>query len=90
MITVSFHSNQVQSDLRAYFYLFVFQTFKNSIEKDQHMGIAHFQLARTYYQQQKFDAALQSLEKARTCLRGNKFIDYKQLGLQYKLHECEV
>ncbi|XP_022109797.1 proline-rich protein 12-like isoform X2 [Acanthaster planci] len=66
------------------------QTFKKSIEKDQHMGIAHFQLAQTFFQQQNYDAALQSLEKARTCLRGNKFIDYKQLGLQYKLHECEI
>ncbi|XP_038045651.1 uncharacterized protein LOC119720162 isoform X2 [Patiria miniata] len=66
------------------------QTLKKSTEKDQHMGIAHFQLAQTYYQQHNYDAALHSLEKARTCLRGNKFIDYKQLGLQYKLHECEI
>ena len=30
-----------------------------------------------------FDTALRTL-------RGNRLIDYKQLGLQYKLYSCEV
>ena len=60
------------------------------VEKDPHMGIGYFQLAQTYYQQQNYDKAFKSLEKARACLRGNNFIDYKQLGLLYKLYECEV
>ena len=29
-------------------------------------------------------------EKAVTSLRGNKFIDYKQLGMPFRLYECEV
>lgn len=34
--------------------------------------------------------ALIDLDKALKNLRGNLLIDYKQLGLQYKLYSCEV
>ena len=34
--------------------------------------------------------ALKDFELALTNLRGNLLIDYKQLGLQYKLYSCEV
>ncbi|XP_033643066.1 histone-lysine N-methyltransferase 2D-like isoform X2 [Asterias rubens] len=66
------------------------QSFKRCVEKDPHMGIGHFQLAQTHYRQKNYKDAFNSLEKARSCLRGNKFIDYKQLGLAYKLYECEI
>lgn len=38
----------------------------------------------------RYDSALTDFDKAQTNLRGNPFIDYKQLGLQYKLYACEV
>jgi hypothetical protein len=34
--------------------------------------------------------ALKDLDCALKNLRGNQLIDYKQLGLQYKLYSCEV
>lgn len=34
--------------------------------------------------------ALKDLDTALKTLRGNQLIDYKQLGLQYKLYSCEV
>ena len=37
-----------------------------------------------------YDAALEDFETALRNLRGNLLIDYKQLGLQYKLYSCEV
>lgn len=33
---------------------------------------------------------LKDLDAALKNLRGNQLIDYKQLGLQYKLYSCEV
>ena len=38
----------------------------------------------------RFVDALKDFESALTTLRGNLLIDYKQLGLQYKLYSCEV
>ena len=38
----------------------------------------------------RFVDALKDFELALTTLRGNLLIDYKQLGLQYKLYSCEV
>ena len=37
-----------------------------------------------------YSEALDDLDSAIKNLRGNLFIDYKQLGLQYKLYSCEV
>ena len=37
-----------------------------------------------------YEDALADFELAEKNLRGNVLIDYKQLGLQYKLYSCEV
>lgn len=37
-----------------------------------------------------YEDALSDFELAEKNLRGNVLIDYKQLGLQYKLYSCEV
>ena len=33
---------------------------------------------------------MDSLIKSLELLRGNRFVDYKQLGLNYQLYSCEV
>jgi neutrophil factor 2 len=37
-----------------------------------------------------YDLAIKDLKEALTQLRGNQLIDYKILGLQFKLFACEV
>lgn len=37
-----------------------------------------------------YQEALKDLDASLKNLRGNLLIDYKQLGLQYKLYSCEV
>ena len=59
-------------------------------EKDPHMALAHFQLGMVNYHLHRYNESRGSYDKARTCLRGNKFIDYRQLGFIHKLYECEV
>ncbi|XP_072015996.1 uncharacterized protein [Amphiura filiformis] len=66
------------------------QALKSCTEKDPHMAIGHFQLGLCYYRQGKYADSKAAYEKAIKCLRGNKFIDYKQLGMVYKLYDCEV
>ena len=38
----------------------------------------------------RYDLAIRDLKEALTQLRGNQLIDYKILGLQFKLFACEV
>jgi len=38
----------------------------------------------------RYDDAMSDFDTALKNLRGNLLIDYKQLGLQYKLYSCEV
>uniref|UniRef100_A0A8C0M965 Neutrophil cytosol factor 2 n=1 Tax=Canis lupus familiaris TaxID=9615 RepID=A0A8C0M965_CANLF len=65
------------------------KAFTRSINKDKHLAVAYFQRGMLYYHMEKYDAAIKDLKEALTQLRGNQLIDYKILGLQFKLFACE-
>nr|XP_020025202.1 neutrophil cytosol factor 2 isoform X2 [Castor canadensis] len=66
------------------------QAFTQSINRDKHLAVAYFQRGMLYYRMEKYDLAIKDLKEALTQLRGNQLIDYKILGLQFKLFACEV
>ncbi|XP_004275261.1 neutrophil cytosol factor 2 isoform X1 [Orcinus orca] len=66
------------------------KAFTESINRDKHLAVAYFQRGMLYYQMEKYDSALKDLKEALTQLRGNQLIDYKILGLPFKLFACEV
>uniref|UniRef100_A0A8C7B949 Neutrophil cytosol factor 2 n=1 Tax=Neovison vison TaxID=452646 RepID=A0A8C7B949_NEOVI len=66
------------------------KAFTKSINRDKHLAVAYFQRGMLYYHMEKYDAAIKDLKEALTQLRGNQLIDYKILGLQFKLFACEV
>uniref|UniRef100_A0A8C5L440 Neutrophil cytosol factor 2 n=1 Tax=Jaculus jaculus TaxID=51337 RepID=A0A8C5L440_JACJA len=66
------------------------QAFTKSINRDKHLAVAYFQRGMLYYRMEKYDLAIKDLKEALTQLRGNQLIDYKILGLQFKLFACEV
>ncbi|MBN3270434.1 NCF2 factor, partial [Polyodon spathula] len=66
------------------------KAFDNSICKDKHLAVAFFQRGITFYKKQKYEEALRDFQKTFHELRGNQLIDYKLLGLWYKLYACEV
>ncbi|KAI5939756.1 Neutrophil cytosol factor 2 [Manis javanica] len=66
------------------------KAFTKSINRDKHLAVAYFQRGMLYYRMEKYDAAIKDLKEALTQLRGNQLIDYKILGLQFKLFACEV
>ncbi|XP_005071342.1 neutrophil cytosol factor 2 [Mesocricetus auratus] len=66
------------------------QAFTKSINRDKHLAVAYFQRGMLYYSMEKYDSAIKDLKEALTQLRGNQLIDYKILGLQFKLFACEV
>ncbi|XP_069315858.1 neutrophil cytosol factor 2 isoform X2 [Eulemur rufifrons] len=66
------------------------KAFTKSINQDKHLAVAYFQRGMLYYRTEKYDSAIKDLKEALTQLRGNQLIDYKILGLQFKLFACEV
>ncbi|XP_010638859.1 neutrophil cytosol factor 2 isoform X1 [Fukomys damarensis] len=66
------------------------KAFTRSINRDKHLAVAYFQRGMLYCQMEKYDLAIKDLKEALTQLRGNQLIDYKILGLQFKLFACEV
>ncbi|XP_030636377.1 neutrophil cytosol factor 2 [Chanos chanos] len=66
------------------------KAFDNSIGKDEHLAVAFFQRGIVFYKKEKFEESLMDFENAFKELRGNHLIDYKPLGLRYKLYACEV
>ncbi|XP_075396612.1 neutrophil cytosol factor 2 [Tenrec ecaudatus] len=66
------------------------KAFTQSINRDKHLAVAYFQRGMLYFQTEKYDSAIKDLKEALTQLRGNQLIDYKILGLQFKLYACEV
>ncbi|XP_062962182.1 neutrophil cytosol factor 2 isoform X4 [Cynocephalus volans] len=66
------------------------KAFTKSINQDKHLAVAYFQRGMLCYQMENYDSAIKDLKCALTQLRGNQLIDYKILGLQFKLFACEV
>uniref|UniRef100_A0A671TYF5 Neutrophil cytosolic factor 2 n=1 Tax=Sparus aurata TaxID=8175 RepID=A0A671TYF5_SPAAU len=66
------------------------KAFDCSIRKDEHLAVAFFQRGITFYRKQRYEESLADFQHAFKALRGNQLIDYKALGLRYKLYACEV
>ncbi|XP_071387707.1 neutrophil cytosol factor 2 [Centroberyx affinis] len=66
------------------------KAFDCSIGKDEHLAVAFFQRGITFYKKQRYEESVADFQHAFKELRGNQLIDYKALGLRYKLHACEV
>ncbi|XP_070784165.1 neutrophil cytosol factor 2 [Enoplosus armatus] len=66
------------------------KAFDCSIRKDEHLAVAFFQRGITFYRKNRYEESLADFQHAFKTLRGNQLIDYKALGLRYKLYACEV
>ncbi|GAA6108487.1 neutrophil cytosol factor 2 [Tachysurus ichikawai] len=66
------------------------KAFDSSIGKDQHLAVAFFQRGITFYKKERFEESLMDFQQSFKELRGNHLIDYKPLGMVYKLYACEV
>ncbi|XP_056387841.1 neutrophil cytosol factor 2 [Hyla sarda] len=66
------------------------QAFTSTIEKDKHLAVGYFQRGAVLFKKGQYNQALQDWSHCFTELRGNQLIDYKILGLTFKLYSCEV
>ncbi|POI32905.1 hypothetical protein CIB84_003343 [Bambusicola thoracicus] len=66
------------------------EAFTQSISCDKHLAVAYFQRGAIFYKRHNYEMALKDFKEALAQLRGNQLIDYKILGLRYRLFACEV
>ncbi|XP_026559051.1 neutrophil cytosol factor 2 [Pseudonaja textilis] len=66
------------------------KAFIRSTDHDKHLAVAYFQRGAVAYQMENYELSITNLKEALAQLRGNDLIDYKILGLQFKLLACEV
>ncbi|XP_028398397.1 neutrophil cytosol factor 2-like [Dendronephthya gigantea] len=66
------------------------QAFQEVIKKDEHLAVGHFMLGVVNLMCTRYSDALVNFNETFRNLRESKFIDYKQLGMRYKLYKCEV
>lgn len=64
--------------------------YEHAVKLDKYLAIAYFQKGVSNFLQGSFEAALVDFNDVLTYMRGNKWIDYEQLGLKYKLWSCEA
>ncbi|KAJ2652743.1 hypothetical protein IWW40_000854 [Coemansia sp. RSA 1250] len=66
------------------------EAYTKALELDQYLVVAYFQRGVSYMVRQKNAEALADFNSALKYLRDNEFIDYTQIGLDYKVYTCEV
>ncbi|KAL9100647.1 MAG: hypothetical protein Q9163_003995 [Psora crenata] len=66
------------------------ECFQRAIKRDNYLAIAYFQQGVSNFLMGDFEEALANFNDTLLYLRGNRLINYEQLGLKYKLYSCEV
>ncbi|KAI8055889.1 hypothetical protein BDF22DRAFT_653603 [Syncephalis plumigaleata] len=79
-----------QQDYNTALDLFEIKSYISALYLDQYFAIAYFQKGVSNAKLGDWEAAFDDFNDSLLYLRGNLFIDYKQLGLDYKLYSCEV
>jgi len=64
--------------------------FKKAAKLDQYLAIAYFQSGVSNFLLENYDEAHKNFEETLLYLRGNKFINYEQLGLKFCLFSAEA
>lgn len=64
--------------------------YDRAVTLDRYLAVAYFQRGVSNFLQEKFEDALTDFNNTLTYMRGNKWIDYDQLGLKHKLWSCEA
>ena len=66
------------------------ECYQRAVQLDQYLAVAYFQQGVSNFLLGDFEEALANFNDTLLYLRGNRHIDYDQLGLKFKLYSCEV
>ncbi|XJO71112.1 hypothetical protein BDV3_000683 [Batrachochytrium dendrobatidis] len=64
--------------------------FSRAITLDEYLSVAYMQIGICQYHMGEFDEALANFEESFKMLRGNFFIDYTQLGMEFQVFACHA
>ena len=64
--------------------------YQRAVQLDQYLAVSYFQQGVSNFLCGDFEEALANFNDTLLYLRGNRYIDYEQLGLRFKLHSCEA
>jgi tetratricopeptide (TPR) repeat protein len=64
--------------------------YLRAIKLDKYLAVAYFQQGVSNFLMGDFEEALANFNDTLFYLRGNKKINYEQLGLKFQLFSCEV
>jgi len=66
------------------------ERFREATELDQYLAVAYFQCGVSHFLLGRYELALKDFDEASLYLRGNRAINYEQLGLKFLLYSAEV
>lgn len=66
------------------------ECYQRAINRDNYLAVAYFQQGVSNFLAGDFEEALANFNDTLQYLRGNRFINYEQLGLKFRLFSCEV
>ncbi|KAJ7120182.1 hypothetical protein C8R44DRAFT_623689 [Mycena epipterygia] len=66
------------------------ESFTKAIELDEYLAIGYFQRGVSYFHGERYPEAAKDFSDAETMMRTNPYIDYKPVGLDYRLELTEV
>ncbi|MEE6495906.1 hypothetical protein FKM82_002178 [Ascaphus truei] len=66
------------------------KAFTLTIERDKHLAVGYFQRGSVFFKMGHYNSALDDWSRSFTEMRGNQLIDYRILGLTFKLYSCEI
>lgn len=64
--------------------------FVTALQKDPYLCITHFLFGQCLFEQEKYSEAAKEWDKCLEYMRGNTWINYQPLGLNFTLYSCEV
>ncbi|KAG5367999.1 NADPH oxidase activator 1 [Yarrowia sp. C11] len=64
--------------------------FVTALQKDPYLCITHFLFGQCLFDQEKYSEAAKEWDKCLEYMRGNTWINYQPLGLNFTLYSCEV
>ncbi|KAM4640591.1 neutrophil cytosol factor 2 [Discoglossus pictus] len=66
------------------------KAFTMTIDRDKHLAVGYFQRGSVFFKKGVYSSALEDWYRCFAEMRGNQLIDYRILGLTYKLYSCEI
>ena len=66
------------------------ECYQRAIKRDNYLAVAYFQQGVSNFLVGDFEEALANFNDTLLYLRGNRYINYEQLGLKFRLFSCEV